>query len=149
MSALTGKAKAEADKAPIKPLKKSAFGSGSGEGDVESDVVRINEMLGQKKSDKAITDDIFHRRHPDLGGRALAPKKHPGDKVLVKEWVAIWRQVKTARKNLPVQTMFFQLFDEALDALHRMNSDVSRREHGIRLLNAVENRKWQRKALNL
>ena len=46
MSALTG-AKAERT-SPIKPLKKSALGSGSGEGDVESDVVGINEMWVRK-----------------------------------------------------------------------------------------------------
>jgi hypothetical protein len=153
MSAVTGQAKVEADKAPIKATKKmaSAIGPGGGGGINDDDVARINEMLGQKKSDNAITDDLFHRRHPDLGARELAPKKNPGDKVLVKEWVAIWKEVKAARKNVPAQTMFIQLFDGTLDALHGLNGAVPRREHGIRLLDAVEKRRlWRRrKALDL
>ena len=163
MSAVTGQANAEAATAQIKPTKKkeSTFGPLSGSesgaeggevGDDGSEAARINKMLGEKKSDNAIADDIFHVRHPELGGRALAPKKNPEDKILVKEWVAISKQVKAARKNLPAaQAVFFQLFDGALDALHVMNSQVPRGEHGIRLFSAMEERRqWrQKKALDL
>lgn len=48
------------------------------------------------RDENRLTEAIFQRRHPELGGRALDPDA-PGDKPLVREWLAIRNELVRPR----------------------------------------------------